>query len=42
MTQLEIYANTYLFSRSVVSSLCIGLAETINKVGPVALEGREH
>lgn len=29
-------------NKSVVSSLCIGLAETINKVGPVALEGRHE
>jgi hypothetical protein len=27
--------------RSVVSSLCVGLAETINKVGPGFLDGSE-
>jgi hypothetical protein len=29
-------------SRSVVSSLCVGLAETVNKVGPGFLEGRAY
>lgn len=29
-----------LFSRSVASSLCVGLAETINEVGPAFIEGR--
>ena len=27
--------------RKVVASLCMGLAETINKVGPGILEGRK-
>lgn len=27
--------------RSVASSLCVGLAETINKVGPAFVEGRK-
>jgi hypothetical protein len=28
--------------RTVVSSLCVGLAETINKVGPGFLENSEY
>lgn len=31
---------TLTCSRSVVSALCVGLAETINKIGPSFVEGR--
>jgi hypothetical protein len=36
-----VYFYRPIYHRTVVASLCLGLAETINKIGPAFIEGRE-